>query len=41
MAELIHFVADIVAEVGDVPLVRAEVQEVEDGSRRRRHRRGV
>lgn len=37
MAELIHFVADIVAKVGDVPLVRTEVKEVEDGSRRRLH----
>ena len=37
MAELIHFVADIVAEVGDVSIVRTEVKEVEDGSRRRLH----
>ena len=37
MAELIYFVADIVAKVGDVPLVRTEVKEVEDGSRRRLH----
>ena len=35
LRQFIHFVGDVVAEVGDVPLIGPEIQQVKDGAGRR------
>ena len=35
LRQFIHFVGDVVAEVGDVPLIGPEIQQVKDGTGRR------